>query len=545
MSASQELSIDALNVPYFKAMDSSVGNSQCCHPIFFYFINRLASPDNRDQCSCDATRRQAFMNRIARFIIWICSKFTKSEIEQIINGLLDVLQNRNPEVKPKDDFQEKHPNYRNFFVDPIAPLTESPQPRETIESKDYKHILAQYQTKHGKPLAPVKYRSDASKVPDYTTCPCCAAPRHYIYYNDGKKRMQLMCKVCCHLFQLGRRYRKKTKYYCPHCHYALFTWKQRKEVTIYKCNNDHCFHRIRQINKLNDAEKNLAKKRSSQFKLNYQYREYHYEPGELLHSSPETPRVDLVKIHNSIDILGLVLAFYVSFAISARKTALILWSVFKIPVSYQTVLNYAEAAAFYCNTFNMKHKGSIDDISAGDETYIKVMGKHHYVFFFISSVHLTITAYHVADTRETLPAIIAMIEAIRTARPEQTITLVTDGNPSYQAGIHFLNELRKHDPSIQHKKVIGLQNLDSESETFRTFKQRIERLNRTFKQHIKPSHGFNSVNGAISLVTLFVTHYNFLRPHMSLKYKTPVELPELEDTSTIQGKWTKILSIAA
>ena len=64
------------------------------------------------------------MNKIARFIIWICSKFTKNEIEQIIKGLEDVLQDRNPEVKPKDDFKEKHPLYRNFFVDPKPPLTE-------------------------------------------------------------------------------------------------------------------------------------------------------------------------------------------------------------------------------------------------------------------------------------------------------------------------------------------------------------------------------------------------------------------------------------
>ena len=35
------------------------------------------------------------MSKIARFVIWICSKFTRVEIEQIINGLLDVLNNRN------------------------------------------------------------------------------------------------------------------------------------------------------------------------------------------------------------------------------------------------------------------------------------------------------------------------------------------------------------------------------------------------------------------------------------------------------------------
>jgi hypothetical protein len=66
------------------------------------------------------------LSRIARFVVWICSIFTKSEIEQIVAGLSDVLANRNPEVKPKDDFKEKHPNYRSFIVDPKPPLTEPP-----------------------------------------------------------------------------------------------------------------------------------------------------------------------------------------------------------------------------------------------------------------------------------------------------------------------------------------------------------------------------------------------------------------------------------
>lgn len=487
------------------------------------------------------------MSKIPRFIIWICSKFTRNEIEQIINGLVDVLLERNPEVKPKDDFKEKHPNYRNFSVDPLAPLTEPPKPKELFPSKNYKYLLAEYQLKHKKPLYPVKYRPSSPQVPVHTSCACCSAPHYYLYYNDGKKRTQLKCKVCNHLFQLNLRYQKerKTKYYCPYCQHALFTWKQRKEVTIYKCCNDHCHHRIRKMSKLNDAEKALIKKRSSQFKICYQYREYHYAPKELTHSSPEKPYVNLAKIHNSCDILGLILTFYVSFACSARKTALIMKSVFNVVISYQTVLNYAAAAAFYCHSVNLKYKGPINTICAGDEAYIKIMGKHHYVFFFISSENLKITAYHVANNRETLPAIIAMKETIRTAHPDQTIILVTDGNPSYPAGIHFLNAQKNNAPSLQHRKVIGLQNLDSESEAYRPFKQLIERLNRTFKHHLRPSHGFNSVNGAIALTTLFVTHYNFLRPHMSLKYKTPIELPELEDVSTIQGKWTKLLTLAA
>ena len=62
-----------------------------------------------------------------------------------------------------------------------------------------------------------------------------------------------------------------------------------------------------------------------------------------------------------------------------------------------------------------------------------------------------------------------MQEAIRTASPDQEITLVTDGNPSYPAGIHFINQ--NYEPNLTHKKVVGLQNLDKESEEFRPFKE--------------------------------------------------------------------------
>lgn len=64
------------------------------------------------------------MKKLDRFIIWICSKFNRKEIEFIVTGLIKVLVDRNPEVKPRDDFKEKHPNYRDFSVDPLPPISE-------------------------------------------------------------------------------------------------------------------------------------------------------------------------------------------------------------------------------------------------------------------------------------------------------------------------------------------------------------------------------------------------------------------------------------
>lgn len=78
------------------------------------------------------------MTKVSRFVIWICSKFTRKQIELIIAELLDILANRNPEVKPKDDFKEQHPNYRNFYVDPNPPLTEKPSSKQLPVKKTSK-----------------------------------------------------------------------------------------------------------------------------------------------------------------------------------------------------------------------------------------------------------------------------------------------------------------------------------------------------------------------------------------------------------------------
>jgi transposase-like protein len=291
-------------------------------------------------------------------------------------------------------------------------------------------------------------------------------------------------------------------------------------------------------------EKLLQKLRLSQFKLRYQYREYHFQPAQLAPVAPDRPSVDLTRIHRSSDVLGLVLAFHISFALSARKTAQVLRQVFGVPLSHQSVLNYAQGAAYYCHAFNLRHKAPLSDTATGDETYIRVAGKHQYTFLFLDPQNHQITSYHVATERDALAAIVALAEAARTLPEDRSLRVITDGNPSYQAGVHFLNARRPAQPPFTLRQVIGLENRDEVSKEFRPFKQLIERLNRTYKHHVRPACGFETQNGAVALTTLFVTHYNFLRPHATLKYRVPVPLPELGSVTTLQGRWNKILEMA-
>ncbi len=408
-------------------------------------------------------------------------------------------------------------------------------------SLDYKELLKVYEKKHGKLLKTVAVRNHENSVPQNTVCRTCQAPHLFLYFNDGKKRSQVSCKICHSVSQLHPRNRLLTKFFCPHCGYALFLWKSRKDVSIFKCDNDHCPVFLANSKKLNVAERLLRSVRLSQFKLRYQFREYHFTNHQLAHSAPQKPS-NITNIRNSLNTLALVLTFHVSFAVSARKTAYLLREVFKIHLSGQSVLNYCQMAAFYCHRFNNHFKGPVDSSQTGDETYIKINGQHHFTFFFVSARSLKITAYHLDSSRDTLPATIAIKEAIRTARSNQRIFLVSDGNPSYQNAVHFLNA--RLNLKINLKNVVGLQNLDSVSQRYRPFKQLIERLNRTYKFHIRAAAGFPSKNGAVSLTTLFVTFYNFLRPHMSLNYNPPIPLDFLKGIDTLQGRWTSLLQNA-
>ncbi len=56
----------------------------------------------------------------------------------------------------------------------------------------------------------------------------------------------------------------------------------------------------------------------------------------------------------------------------------------------------------------------------------------------------------------------------------------------------------------------------------------IERFHNTIKERYKVLRGYGSLRGAMNMLDGFVIQYNFLRPHMSLDYKTPAEMAGLD-----------------
>ena len=489
------------------------------------------------------------MKRIVSLVTWFCRQFSLQELFTAAAIILEVLNGDRPDIKCKDSFRLDHPNYRKYDVDPELPLTECPAPKRRKPSADWKTLRELYRLNNGKDLQPVKRRDKSTCVLNSIRCPNCNAPGKYIYYNDGKIRSQLRCKVCNTLSQACYHHRpSKTDLWCPHCGSALYLWKKSEIITFYKCPSDKCPAYLAAKNKLNSKEQKLQKQKSSQFKLRYQWREYHFDPKYLVPASPQYPDIGRIdRIHAGLETLGLVLTLNVSYGLSARMTAHMLKNVFQRSISYQTVLNYTYAAAVLCHQFNLHYKGPIDSRTAADESYIRVLDQWNFTWFTIGTTSRAIHAYHVSDTRGTRDALITLKETVRTAPENTIIELIGDGNPAYDSATHAINDQARKEKAtepLKRRTVIGLKNEDEESSEFRQFKQIIERLNRTYKFHTRSRCGFKDFNGAVALTALFVTHYNFLRPHSSLRHRCPVQIKDLNNIRTLQGRWNKILDMA-
>ncbi|MCP4336996.1 MAG: DDE-type integrase/transposase/recombinase [Mycoplasma sp.] len=482
---------------------------------------------------------------ILNIVKWFCRQLTFNELASAIIIFHEVLNNSRNDISLKPE--AKPPHYRKFRVDTCLPVSIA----EKIENApllDWKELKKKKESETRKKILPVKYKQ-GQNLPTGCTCGNCNAPRRFLYINNGKLKSQVKCKICNRTSpSYGKKRVSKTKFFCPHCSNALFKWKESKTSTFYKCPNYKCSHYLRNKEALTGEEVEIRKeqKYNPNFKLHYQYRQYHIAPNDLKTAKPvQKTKVNLSKIHNNMHVVGLVLTFSVNFGLSSRVTRNALKDLFDINVSHQTILNYINAAASHISDFVDKNSPVPKATCAADETYIVVDNKWTYTWFIVDSKNRAICGYNLSQTRGAEPALSLLHDCYGKPDEQPRVDLVTDGNPSYDAAVMAYNAMIKdQNNKLTKRKVIGLKNLDDESTEYRSFKQIVERLNRTYKYHTRPRAGFKSFDGAVALTTLFVAYYNFLRPHTTMGHHVPVPLDIFHNQSRMPDKWGSIIEQA-
>jgi transposase-like protein/DNA-directed RNA polymerase subunit RPC12/RpoP len=435
-------------------------------------------------------------------------------------------------AKCKEDDPINKP-YRKLAVDEMPIF-------EKVLKGDYNHIIQDHLSKTGVLITPVKHRKD-SKVPKDLICPYCGAPCEYLYDNNGG-RGQYLCKVCTATFHKTDRPLRDVVLKCPHCRSVLQKVKTRKDFDLFKCTNDNCKFYTKNLSNMSRKQKEDFIVNPYKYKVRYIYRKFNIDFTPLSKSSPVVTRVSLPKIQCSQYVLGLILTYAVNYGLPARKVAALMFDVHKVKLSHQTILNHLHSVAPIVKPFVDGFPYDLSDQLCGDETYIKVNGKWHYIFFFLDAVKKIILSYRVSSKRDTFTAIKAVDDVLAKLKEiPKGLKLITDGNPIYVLAQHFF---REHKIFFDVVQVIGLTNDDEVSAEYRPLKQIIERLNRTFKGNYKATCGFGSEIGSVYYVDLFAAYFNFLRPHSALEKKVPAVIPELQVLEDMPAKWIRLIAMS-
>lgn len=423
------------------------------------------------------------------------------------------------------------PEYQKFKVDKLPTILK-------FEKVDYKLLLAYYKHKYNKSVKPVQRRNGKS-IPEKTKCPKCGAPHEYIYDNNGSKG-QFQCKVCGLTFKETNYATKPLVFICPYCGATLTEQKQRKHFRIHKCNNSKCCYYQKNLKKL---PKDITPSKKYKYKLHYIYREFNinFFKMDLNQISKYATGFSFKKFNPHI--MGLCLTYHVNLKLSTRQTAHALKEVHGIDISHTMVSKYALTAAAVIKPFIDTFDYKPSKILSADETYIKVKGIKHYVWFVMDACKKSILGYQVSDTRSVGPCILAMRMAFNKFKnfPGKALKFIADGYTAYPlAKQQFELEENKDFDLIQ---VIGLTNDDAVSSEHRWIKQIVERLNRTFKSSYRITCGYASEDGALYGVTLWVAYYNFLRPHPYNYWKPLNEIAQLDGIDNMPAKWQILISL--
>ena len=157
-----------------------------------------------------------------------------------------------------------------------------------------------------------------------------------------------------------------------------------------------------------------------------------------------------------------------------------------------------------------KYKPDVGRVWVADETVIDIDGKNIWLWDIIDTKARFLIASHMSYTRTTKDAVALMKQAYdRTGKIPRII--YTDKLRAYLDGIELT-----FGADIEHRQGSPF---DVENNT-----NLIERMHGTIKSRTKVMRGLHTLESARLFMDGWLVHYNFFRPHMSLRGKTPAQV---------------------
>ncbi len=157
----------------------------------------------------------------------------------------------------------------------------------------------------------------------------------------------------------------------------------------------------------------------------------------------------------------------------------------------------------------------VGQIWVGDETVLKIGGKNVWMFDIMDADTRFLLATRIALTR-TMHDTQAVMEDAKRRAGKSPKAVVTDKMKAYPDAIDMA-----FGGEAEHRQGGPFKKDDSNTNL-------IERLHGSLKGRTKVMRGLKDINSAMQFVDGWTIHYNYFRPHIGLKGKTPAEVSGLK-----------------
>ena len=123
-------------------------------------------------------------------------------------------------------------------------------------------------------------------------------------------------------------------------------------------------------------------------------------------------------------------------------------------------------------------------------------------------------ASHLSTARPAKEAIALFEKAMKIAKKKPT-SIYVDGLPAYIKAYNKVFRTMRKDTRPELIRKVGLRAVNSNNS--------VERLHGTLKDRIKPMRGLKGMETVRVLLEGWTVHYNYVRPHQTLKGRTPAQ----------------------
>lgn len=331
------------------------------------------------------------------------------------------------------------------------------------------------------------------------TCPRCQSSNLFKFGKDKFGNQKYQCKDCKRQFSPASLKKRKLRNYprCPLCGKGTFIHHNYTNYINYRCNDKKCNQSL------------LVPK-----------------PTAISPASNCTVegKLDFKGMRYPVHIILMALDLYYLSGSSTRRASQYIYRMFNIKVSHVTISSWTKKFAAY---FKLKSEHLLRNINLSDsdewhadETVVFINGKKHYLWLIIDSETRMVLSFHLSPFRDSDQAFALFNDAKKFGCPR---SIVTDRYAPYTVPAKTVFN------NCNHIKVESFK--DDISNNL------IESFNKSFKSWYKGLRGFNEFSSANALISMFVFHYNFLRPHYALNNLSPAEVAGVKYSTKAKNTW--------